>query len=188
MNDPILTQRLRLDPPSPADLDALADIFAMPEVCTYLGDGSPRSRAHIETSLAKRIDCLAAHGVSIWTVRARVGLPATDTAPAIPAGAVVGDCGVIPVAWHGPEFELLYRLHPHAWGRGIATEAATAACERADRVGINPLIGLAYEGNAASRRVLTRVGFEPRGETDRWYGVTLRWFERVGQWGMGNRQ
>ncbi len=180
MNDPIITNRLRLDPPSSADLDALADIFAMPEVCTYLGDGSPRSRAQVEESLAKRIECLASHGVTIWTVRARVDLPATDTAPAIAAGTVVGDCGVIPVAWQGPELELLYRLHPHAWGRGVATEAATAALERADRVGIDRLIGLAYDANTASRRVLARVGFTPRGETDRWYGVRLHWHEREG--------
>ncbi len=178
MPDPILTERLTLDPPAAGDLDALATIFALPEVCKFLGDGAPRSRELMQQSLAKRIGCLSAHGVTVWTCRARVGLPATDAAPAIDAGTVVGDCGVIPIAWHGPEFEIVYRLHPHAWGRGLAREAASAALERADEVGLDRVLGLAYADNAASQRILTRLGFTPRGETDRWYNVTLDWFER----------
>ncbi len=52
---------------------------------------------------------------------------------------------------------------PH-WGRGIATAAARLAVRYArDELGLRRLRSRCLEGNAASRRVLGKLGFEIRG-------------------------
>ena len=60
----------------------------------------------------------------------------------------------------GPE--LGYSFHPDAWGQGFATELAGACLEQADQVlGLPEVSAFAHPGNAASRRVLDKVGFVP---------------------------
>lgn len=180
MTDPIHTPRLALLAPEPGHLDALAVVLADPRVMRYVGDGLPRPQAKTAQSLERRIACLLERGVTIRTVLTRVDLPAAGERPAIPAGTVVGDCGVIPIAWQGPGLELLYRFQPDAWGRGLATEAASAAADDAFvKTDADGLIGLVHPENTPSRRVLERCGFTFRGETDRWYGVRLHWLERL---------
>jgi [ribosomal protein S5]-alanine N-acetyltransferase len=58
------------------------------------------------------------------------------------------------------DVELGYFVEPSRWGEGIATEAALATRDEAfDRCGINELIGRCRVENAASARVLAKVGF-----------------------------
>ena len=60
----------------------------------------------------------------------------------------------------GPE--LGYSFHPGAWGQGFATELARACLEWADRVlGLPMVSAFAHPDNAASSRVLGKVGFVP---------------------------
>ena len=58
------------------------------------------------------------------------------------------------------DVELGYFVEPSRWGEGIATEAALAARDEAfDRCGVDELIGRCRVENAASARVLAKVGF-----------------------------
>jgi RimJ/RimL family protein N-acetyltransferase len=58
------------------------------------------------------------------------------------------------------DVELGYFVEPSRWGEGIATEAAFATRDEAfDRCGVNELIGRCRVENAASARVLAKVGF-----------------------------
>ncbi len=58
------------------------------------------------------------------------------------------------------DVELGYFVEPSHWGQGIATEAAIATRDEAfDRCGVNELIGRCRVENAASARVLAKVGF-----------------------------
>ena len=58
------------------------------------------------------------------------------------------------------DIELGYFVEPARWGEGIATEAAIATRDEAfDRCGVNELIGRCRVENAASARVLAKVGF-----------------------------
>jgi len=58
------------------------------------------------------------------------------------------------------DVELGYFVEPSRWGEGIATEAAIATRDEAfDRCGVNELIGRCRVENAASARVLAKVGF-----------------------------
>jgi RimJ/RimL family protein N-acetyltransferase len=58
------------------------------------------------------------------------------------------------------DVELGYFVEPSRWGEGIATEAALATRDEAfDRCGVDVLIGRCRVENAASARVLAKVGF-----------------------------
>ncbi len=58
------------------------------------------------------------------------------------------------------DVELGYFVEPSRWGEGIATEAAAASRDEAfERCGVNELIGRCRVENAASARVLAKVGF-----------------------------
>jgi RimJ/RimL family protein N-acetyltransferase len=63
--------------------------------------------------------------------------------------------------------ELAYALAPDVWGRGYATEAASA-CVRAgfDELGLDRILADVDPENSASIRVLQKAGFRPAGEQD----------------------
>lgn len=74
-------------------------------------------------------------------------------------GAVIGFSGIKYVPEIG-ENELGYRFLPEFWGLGLATEAGQASIEfaRAD-LGLSRLVAMVHPENAASARVLVKLGF-----------------------------
>jgi [ribosomal protein S5]-alanine N-acetyltransferase len=76
---------------------------------------------------------------------------------------LVGFCGF--ARWEGmEEMELTYELLPELWGRGLATEAARACLRHAfEEVGLRRVIAGADAPNAASLRVIEKLGMEPTG-------------------------
>lgn len=76
---------------------------------------------------------------------------------------LVGSCGL----GRRPSgaVELGYWIARPFWGRGIATEAATALIEIARTLGFTRLEGSHFLDNPASGRVLEKLGFEPLGIT-----------------------
>jgi RimJ/RimL family protein N-acetyltransferase len=58
-----------------------------------------------------------------------------------------------------PAVEAAWRLAPTFWGRGYATEAARAAIEDGfGRVGLGEIVAFTVPANAASQRVMMRLG------------------------------
>jgi len=97
-------------------------------------------------------------------------------------GAFVGMCGLLKRDIL-PDVDVGYAFLPEHWGQGYAFEAANATVELgARRFGLNRIIGVVSDHNAASIRVLEKVGmrFERMypmhpGEPDvRLYAVDLR--------------
>lgn len=62
--------------------------------------------------------------------------------------------------------ELGFALHPHAWGRGYATEALTAAMTALFEAGYATVKTGAFEENAASIRVMEKCGMTRLSETE----------------------
>lgn len=62
------------------------------------------------------------------------------------------------------EIELPWSIEPRLHGQGLATEAATAACEWARELRFEQVVALVLPANAASRRVAEKAGFEQNGE------------------------
>lgn len=64
-----------------------------------------------------------------------------------------------------PTVELPWTIDSAHWGRGLATEAASAALEWARSSGLPEVVALIMAGNTASRRVAEKIGLSPDGET-----------------------
>lgn len=58
------------------------------------------------------------------------------------------------------EVELPWSIEPRLHGQGLATEAATAACDWARELGLDEVIALTLPTNLASQRVAEKAGFE----------------------------
>lgn len=89
---------------------------------------------------------------------------------------VIGYCGLIDSGREsGGEPELAFELLRRVWRQGYATEASLAVLDWARSSGYERLWATVREWNAASRRVLAKVGFTEteRKELDAAYGNTL---------------
>lgn len=174
----LTTPRLTLRPPTLGDLDAFAEIFADPEVCRYIGDGKPRPRERVEQSLRNCIACWERRGFGPFAV--------------LDEGRIIGDTLLYPIARsgtdfsdldaRGPEIEIGYRLAREAWGKGFATEAAKATMDWAfspDGPNLPELIAVTYPENAASQRVLEKIGMRCMGETSDYYDAVTVVFRKL---------
>lgn len=162
----IHTERLLLREPRPDDAEPLHAVFGDPLAMRYVGDGSTRDLDQIRRSIEMRLACQRDHTVTLLTVVEKA------------TGTIIGDCGVFPIDWTHPEFELGYRYRASSWGNGYATEAARAVMRWAWQVtSLETIYGVTLPGNDASQNVLRKTGFRDLGTTDRFYGMTLRFFE-----------
>jgi ribosomal-protein-alanine N-acetyltransferase len=108
--------------------------------------GGPFDEAWVRRRLATEIAGEAAHGASYWPIFDR------DTS------AHLGCCGVRPYA--PGVLELGVHLRHDAGGRGLATEASRAVIDHAfSALGATALFAGHHPDNAASRRLLTKLGF-----------------------------
>ena len=71
------------------------------------------------------------------------------------------------------EVEVGWHLHPDHWGQGYRTEAGRWAVERGRDAGLTEVWAVLHPGNERSVAVTSRLGMEPVGRTDRWYGTEL---------------
>ena len=95
---------------------------------------------------------------------------------------VVGYCGLAPGSGLTEgEPELAFELLRRVWGRGYATEASHAVIDWARAVGHERLWATVWDWNAASRRVLAKLGFAEvgRDEPDPVRGTTLVTMRRL---------
>jgi [ribosomal protein S5]-alanine N-acetyltransferase len=146
------TQRLVLRPFTPGDLDALAASLADPEVMRYVGEGEARGKTRDESErvLTELIAEYDRWGYGLWAV----------TTQRENGGRPIGWCGLIEWELDGTtEVEVAYLLGRPYWGKGYATEAATAVRDYGiGPVGRTRLVSLVYPGNDASLRVVAKLG------------------------------
>ena len=143
------TPRLRLREIMPDDEDALAAMFADPEVMEYIGRGGVRSREDARRVLEREVALYAERGYGEWALTLRED------------DEMIGLCGLIdwPDVDGAPETEVAYLLRRDVWGRGYATEAAAAIRDHArTALGRERLVCLIYPGNTASAAVARKIG------------------------------
>lgn len=145
----ILTERLELRRFRESDLDALATVFAKPEVW-HFPYGRGLDRAETERFLTGMAESWDTHGFGCWMAIERR------------SGAVVGYLGLsVPIFLPEilPAVEVGWRLDPEHWGRGLATEGARAALrEGFTTMGLDEITSVPQSGNASSSRVCERLG------------------------------
>ncbi|HEX4884184.1 MAG TPA: GNAT family N-acetyltransferase [Casimicrobiaceae bacterium] len=158
------TPRLALREFTRDDVDALLALDSDPRVMRYIGDGSTATRADVERGIDRTLARYAAHpGTGVWHASRRDD------------GRFVGWVS-LKHAGESPDIEVGYRLLPEAWGLGFATELARAMLARGfDELRLDRVIGITHPENAASQRVLLKVGLRDEG-WGRYYDCDVRLF------------
>ena len=148
MDAVIDTGRLVLRRFTLGDLDAFYELCSRSEIIRYAQAAPLASReAALEFMEAAPFRDYATHGYGrfacIWKA----------------TGAVIGFSGIKYVP-EIEENELGYRFLPEFWGLGLATEAGRASIDfaRSD-LGLKRLVAMVHPDNAASARVLAKLGF-----------------------------
>lgn len=146
---PVTTERLDLQRFTAEDLDELATVFARPEVWRF-PYGRGFTYAETASFLERQIQGWAETGFGCWLARERR------------SGRVIGYVGLsVPTFFPEilPAVEVGWRLDPDVWGRGYATEGATAALDEAfATLGLGEVCSLPQADNQASVRVARRLG------------------------------
>ena len=153
MTPQLITARMTARPPQTDDAPLLARIWAQPQAARWLSaEGTPWSPARI-AHVAERF---AAH----WTTHLFGPWLWFEN------GGFVGYAGVKFAQIEGrAEVEALWGFAPHAWGRGLGAEAATAALAQAKEDGFARIVAVVLAGNVASQRLMEKTGFRHAGET-----------------------
>ena len=160
------TERLRLRPVEFSDIPALVDLWSDPDVTRYMG--GPRDRVELTRIFQEVARDPWAERYDMYPVEEKE------------TGRLVGHCGLTNKEVEGKtEIELVYVLAQSAWGRGYATEIATAIKAYAfEQMGVARLIALIEPENEASEKVAVKVGMRlekqvvrPGGAIRRVYGV-----------------
>ena len=150
--DVIATERLLLEPVDESRLEEFVALTADPETMRYWALGGPFTREVAERNFAASLARLREHGFGRRWIVARetgAGLGFTDTKY---FGQSCKD--VSP-----DEVEIGWMLMPSAWGQGYATEAGRAVRDEAfDRLELESIVAVHHPANAASGRVMEKLG------------------------------
>ena len=143
----MLTERLSLRRPVPADIDAILRLHRDPVACAHNPADMITTRAEAIERYHRWDEHWTEHGFGYWVVCNR-------------NGDLLGFCGLKTMRLHErPVLNLFYRLDPAAWGNGIATEAATAVVAwAAEHAPGTPVAARVRPANVASARVAARAG------------------------------
>ncbi|HXV90265.1 MAG TPA: GNAT family N-acetyltransferase [Gemmatimonadales bacterium] len=144
----LATARLGFRTWSGADRDFAVALWGDPAVTRFIDRRGALTAEQVAARLADEIAAETAHGVQYWPVFL------------LDDGGFVGCCGLRPYDPAERVLELGVHIRSACWGRGYAAEAATAVIAHAfGPLGAARLIAGHHPDNAASRRLLARLGF-----------------------------
>lgn len=148
MNTVLRTERLFLRELSGTDIPALAMILGDAEVMRYSVRGVLSQQATTEF-VGWAMESYATFGFGPWAL--------IETA----SGTLAGFCALNKEIVDGAEeVEIGYRLGQAFWGRGLATEAASATLAYGfEHLGMDSIIAIVQPTNVASVRVIQKTGF-----------------------------
>ena len=144
----LTTARLTLDVPTGEDVPQILAIAGDPRTTVHNPSDHVTDLPEARRLIDRWLQHWAQHGLGYWCVREH---DATE---------VVGCCGLKRMTAAGqPVLNLLYRFRPEVWGRGYATEAASAvvAWGSRHRPG-ETILARVRPDNLASQRVALRAG------------------------------
>ncbi len=143
----LLSDRLGFRTWADADLDLAVGLWGDPEVTRLIG--GPFSHEQVRERLAREIATFHEHGLQYWPIFLRA------------TGEHVGCCGLRPYRSEDRVYEIGAHIRKAHWGRGYALEASKAVIGYAfTTLEAAALFAGHNPANAASRRVLLKLGFE----------------------------
>jgi RimJ/RimL family protein N-acetyltransferase len=147
----IETDRLLMRPVTRGDLPVLLRFRADPEVSRYLGGPEMSTPEFVARRLEFYLDCHRRHGFGMCAL-----LRKGD-------GEMIGWSGIQPLEDSG-QIEVGYGFDRPHWGKGYATEAAAAWLRYGfEQAGLERIVAVASPENAASRRVMEKLGMRYEG-------------------------
>ena len=153
------TERLRLRPAKPDDLEPLHAILSDPRAMTYWSSPPHGNIDQTRDWLSSMIAIDAAEGEDFIVEH---------------DGKLVGKAGL----WRFPEIGFI--LHPDFWGRGFAREALALVLDRAFGVHGLPKVEADVDPrNAASLKLLESLGFRETGRAERTWHVGDQWCDSI---------
>jgi [ribosomal protein S5]-alanine N-acetyltransferase len=148
MQNRIETERLILRPFEASDAEVAFEWFGDRVVMRFTPTGPDKSIEQTEARLRLFMEHQKAHGFSKWLILDRA------------SGAAIGDSGLLVLKDYG-WVDLGFRFAQPYWGKGLATEVASAWVRAAvDEFGLSRLGAFAHPENRASIRVLEKRGFK----------------------------
>ena len=142
----ITTDRLTLRGWTNSDAEALFSLNSDPVFVKYLGNGQTLSREDSWRVMAMLTGHWALKGFGLWAIELN------DT------NEVIGRAGLWePEGW--PATELGWGLSPKHWGKGYASEAASACLHWAfEELKLDSVISIIHPENTASKKLATQLG------------------------------
>jgi RimJ/RimL family protein N-acetyltransferase len=160
------TARLRLRPWRSGDVDDLSAIFAYEEVW-WFPFRRGLTRDETDRFVARKLHEQATRGWTQWAAETR-------------QGRLIGYIGLAPPEYLPevmPTVEIGWRLDPAFWGRGLATEGASAALAHGFvTLDLPEVVSVCESDNLRSARVMQRLGMHFDHDTRH---PTLGWPLRV---------
>jgi ribosomal-protein-alanine N-acetyltransferase len=176
----LVTRRLRLRPIDVSDVDDLWPFVSDPELPRMLSWTAHTDKSQTLAFLEWARDALAKGTNAIWAIEVD--------------GRVSGTIGLDGIqfamrAWRVDSAELGYWIAPPLWGKGLMTEAAQAVLYCGfDTIGLHKITVGCLAENAASRRVIEKLGFRSIGRREddvwrdgRWWSM-LRYELTTSEW------
>jgi [ribosomal protein S5]-alanine N-acetyltransferase len=140
----IKTARLRIRGLEHADLEPFFAVCGNAEAMQWMGDRQPISFEDTKRWIDISQNNYCQHKRGCMAVCEQE------------SGNLVGFCGL--VSGLGEQIELIYAFLPSVWGRGYATEAASAMLEYSKTI-LPRVLATIYPDNIPSQRVLEKLGF-----------------------------
>jgi ribosomal-protein-alanine N-acetyltransferase len=159
---PVETDRLVIRSFTLQDAQALHErVFGDPEAMKFIPRGASPSVDRTRSSVERFIRHERENGFALWAVELKE--PAE----------LIGDCGLYLVQGVGPEVEVAYHFGREWWGKGYATEAASACLAYGFReCALTEIIAICFPEHVASRRVMEKSGMRYVGPA-RYYDLDL---------------
>lgn len=159
MCDEMETRRLRLRHFTPKDVDELFRIYSNPELFKYMMNEVSPEKLILWEQTRTIVDCLIEnwqkHRFGVWAVVYKNNQK------------LIGHCG-FKFLENTREVQIGYLLLKSYWGKGLATEAGSAALKYGfENAKFERVVAIARHDNIASRRVMEKLGM--RYEKDAYY-------------------
>jgi RimJ/RimL family protein N-acetyltransferase len=174
----LVTERLVLRLPRLEDAHDLVAAYSDPETMRFIGDGSTTDLAGTEAAIATWLARWDASGLGFCCLERREDGRVLGRAGFLVWDGDAWETGVLGELGSRAELEIGWTLAREHWGRGYATEAATALRDWAfGERGLTRLISLIQHGNERSVRVAEKLGeryerdVEVKGIATRLYAV-----------------
>ena len=159
----IETERIILRELDDLDLNALAEIYADPEVMRFVGNGSVLNREQTAKSISNWKKYYERFKFGNWATVEK------DTSE------FIGLCGL---SWlpDNSDIEVSYLFSKPSWGKGFATETAKAILDYGfNNLGLKRIVALVYPENSTSIHVIEKLGMKHEGEKE-FFGKKLLFY------------